>query len=232
MFVFGKNVAEEVLNSDKKIERILIQDNFKDDNILRLINKRGIEVRKLNKFEMDKKVSGLHQGIILNIEDFKYSNIEDILELENPLLVILDHIEDPHNFGAIIRTCEAAGVDGIIIPNDRSVEVNGTVVKTSVGTTEKMRIIRVTNIVKTMDMLKKNGFWIVGTDMNGQDYSTIDYRGKTAIVCGNEGKGMSRLVEENCDFIASIPMYGTVNSLNASVATAVIVFEAVKSRRG
>ena len=232
MFVFGKNVAEEVLNSDKKIERIFIQDNFKDDNILRLINKRGIEVRKLNKFEMDKKVSGLHQGIILSIEDFKYSNIEDILELENPLLVILDHIEDPHNFGAIIRTCEAAGVDGIIIPNDRSVEVNGTVVKTSVGTTEKMRIIRVTNIVKTMDMLKKNGFWIVGTDMNGQDYSTIDYRGKTAIVCGNEGKGMSRLVEENCDFIASIPMYGTVNSLNASVATAIIVFEAVKSRRG
>ena len=232
MFVFGKNVAEEVLNSDKKIERIFIQDNFKDDNILRLINKRGIEVRKLNKFEMDKKVSGLHQGIILSIEDFKYSNIEDILELENPLLVILDHIEDPHNFGAIIRTCEAAGVDGIIIPNDRSVEVNGTVVKTSVGTTEKMRIIRVTNIVKTMDMLKKNGFWVVGTDMNGQDYSTIDYRGKTAIVCGNEGKGMSRLVEENCDFIASIPMYGTVNSLNASVATAVIVFEAVKTRRG
>lgn len=232
MFVFGKNVAEEVLNSDKKIEKIFIQDNFKDDNILRLINKRRIEVRKLNKFEMDKKVSGLHQGIILSIEDFKYSSIEDILELENPLIVILDHIEDPHNFGAIIRTCEAAGVDGIIIPNDRSVEVNGTVVKTSVGTTEKMRIIRVTNIVKTMDMLKKNGFWIVGTDMNGQDYSTIDYKGKTAIVCGNEGKGMSRLVEEHCDFIASIPMYGTVNSLNASVATAVIVFEAVKSRRG
>ena len=232
MFVFGKNVAEEVLNSDKKIDKIFIQDNFKDETILKLINKRRVEVKKLNKFEMDKKVSGLHQGIILSIEDFKYSNIEEVLKLENPLLVILDHIEDPHNFGAIIRTCEAAGVDGIIIPNDRSVEVNGTVVKTSVGTTEKMRIIRVTNIVKTMDMLKKNGFWIVGTDMNGQDYSTIDYKGKTAIVCGNEGKGMSRLVEENCDFIASIPMYGTVNSLNASVATAVIVFEAVKSRRG
>ena len=232
MFVFGKNVAEEVLNSDKKIDKIFIQDNFKDETILKLINKRRVEVRKLNKIEMDKKVSGLHQGIILSIEDFKYSNIEEVLKLENPLLVILDHIEDPHNFGAIIRTCEAAGVDGIIIPNDRSVEVNGTVVKTSVGTTEKMRIIRVTNIVKTMDMLKRNGFWIVGTDMNGQDYSTIDYKGKTAIVCGNEGKGMSRLVEENCDFIASIPMYGTVNSLNASVATAVIVFEAVKSRRG
>jgi 23S rRNA (guanosine2251-2'-O)-methyltransferase len=232
MFVFGRNVAEEVLNSNKKIERIFIQDNFKDEDILKLINKRRIETKVLSKFEMDKKVSGLHQGIILNIEDYKYSHIDEILNLENPLIVILDHIEDPHNFGAIIRTCEAAGVDGIIIPNDRSVEVNGTVVKTSVGTTEKVRIVRVTNIVKTMDMLKKNGFWIVGTDMNGEDYTKIDYKGKTAIVCGNEGKGMSRLVEENCDFIASIPMYGTVNSLNASVATAVVLFEAVKSRRG
>lgn len=232
MFVFGRNVAEEILKSNKKIERIFIQDNFKDEEILRIINKRRIETKVLSKFEMDKKVSGLHQGIILNVEDYKYSNIDEILELENPLLVILDHIEDPHNFGAIIRTCEAAGVDGIIIPNDRSVEVNGTVVKTSVGTTENVRVIRVTNIVKTMDLLKKNGFWIIGTDMNGQDYATIDYKGKTAIVCGNEGKGMSRLVEENCDFIASIPMQGTVNSLNASVATAIVVFEAVKSRRG
>lgn len=232
MFVFGRNVAEEILKSNKKIERIFIQDNFKDEDILRMINKRRIETKVLSKFEMDKKVSGLHQGIILNVEDYKYSNIDDVLELDNQLLVILDHIEDPHNFGAIIRTCEAAGVDGIIIPNDRSVEVNGTVVKTSVGTTENVRIIRVTNIVKTMELLKKNGFWIIGTDMNGQDYSTIDYKGKTAIVCGNEGKGMSRLVEENCDFIASIPMHGTVNSLNASVATAIVVFEAVKSRRG
>ena len=232
MFVFGRNVAEEVLNSNKKIEKIFIQDNFRDEDILKMINKKKIETKVLSKFEMDKKVSGLHQGIILNIEDYKYKNIDEVLELENPLLVILDHIEDPHNFGAIIRTCEAAGVDGIIIPNDRSVEVNGTVVKTSVGTTEKVRIIRVTNIVKTMDLLKKNGFWIVGTDMNGEDYTKIDYRGKTAIVCGNEGKGMSRLVEENCDFIASIPMNGTVNSLNASVATAIVVFEAVKSRRG
>ena len=150
MFVFGRNVAEEVLKSNKKIERIFIQDNFRDEDILRLINRKKVETRVLSKFEMDKKVSGLHQGIILNVEDYKYSNIDDVLKLENPLIVILDHIEDPHNFGAIIRTCEAAGVDGIIIPNDRSVEVNGTVVKTSVGTTEKVRIIRVTNIVKTI----------------------------------------------------------------------------------
>lgn len=232
MLVFGRNVAEEVLSSNKKVEKIFLQDNFHDEDILKMINKKKIDTKIVSKFEMDKKVNGLHQGIILSIEDYKYANIDDILNLENPFVVILDHIEDPHNFGAIIRTCEAAGVDGIIIPNDRTVEVNGTVVKTSVGTTERVKIIRVTNIVKTMDLLKKNGFWIVGTDMNGQDYTSIDYRGKTAIVCGNEGKGMSRLVEENCDFIASIPMYGTVNSLNASVATAIVVFEAIKSRRG
>ena len=231
MLVFGRNVAEEILNSNKKINKIYLQENFREEEIMELIQKREIKVNIVSKFDMDKKVSGLHQGIILDVEDYKYASIDSILNLENPLVVILDHIEDPHNFGAIIRTCEAAGVDGIIIPNDRSVEVNGTVVKTSVGTAEKVRIIRVPNIVKCMDLLKKNGYWIIGTDMNGQDYIQIDYKGKIAVICGNEGKGMSRLVKENCDFIASIPMYGTVNSLNASVATAIVLFEALKSRR-
>lgn len=231
MLVFGRNVAEEILNSNKKINKIYLQENFREEEIMKLIQKREIKVNIVSKFDMDKKVSGLHQGIILDVEDYKYASIDSILNLENPLVVILDHIEDPHNFGAIIRTCEAAGVDGIIIPNDRSVEVNGTVVKTSVGTAEKVRIIRVPNIVKCMDLLKKNGYWIIGTDMNGQDYTQIDYKGKIAVICGNEGKGMSRLVKENCDFIASIPMYGTVNSLNASVATAIVLFEALKSRR-
>ncbi len=231
MLVFGRNVAEEILNSNKKINKIYLQENFREEEIMKLIQKREIKVNIVSKFDMDKKVSGLHQGIILDVEDYKYASIDSILNLENPLVVILDHIEDPHNFGAIIRTCEAAGVDGIIIPNDRSVEVNGTVVKTSVGTAEKVRIIRVPNIVKCMDLLKKNGYWIIGTDMNGQDYIQIDYKGKIAVICGNEGKGMSRLVKENCDFIASIPMYGTVNSLNASVATAIVLFEALKSRR-
>ena len=160
----------------------------------------------------------------------KYSSLEDIINKENPLVIILDHIEDPHNFGAIIRTCEATGVDGIIIPDDRCCEVNGTVVKTSVGTTERVKIARVKNLVNTMERLKKEGFWIFGTDMDGEDFRKLDYKGKTAIVCGNEGSGMSRLVRENCDFIASIPMQGTVNSLNASVATAVIIFEATRIR--
>lgn len=230
MLVYGKNVALEYLDSNKKIDKAFIQNNFNDYDIINKIKRMNIRVQTLNKFDMDKKVSGLHQGIILNVEDYKYADIYDIISDEDSLIVMLDHIEDPHNFGAIIRSCEAAGVDGIIIPSDRSVEVNATVIKTSVGTTEKMKIARVTNLNSTIKLLKDRGYWIFGTDMDGTDYTKLDYKGKTCIICGNEGSGMSKLTKENCDFIASIPMKGEVNSLNASVATAVIVFEAVKQR--
>jgi len=230
MLVYGKNVALEYLDSNKKIDKAFIQNNFNDYDIINKVKRRNIKVQTLSKFDMDKKVSGLHQGIILNVEDYKYVDIYDIISDEDSLLVMLDHIEDPHNFGAIIRSCEAAGVDGIIIPSDRSIEVNSTVIKTSVGTTEKMKIARVTNLNSTIKLLKDKGYWIFGTDMDGTDYTKLDYKGKTCIICGNEGSGMSKLTKENCDFIASIPMKGEVNSLNASVATAVIVFEAVKQR--
>ena len=195
------------------------------------LNKNNVKTKFLEKYEMDKIVEGLHQGIILDIDDYEYVDIDELINLENPLLIILDHLEDPHNLGAIIRTCEAAGVDGIIIPKDRSVEVNGTVYNTSVGTVESVKIARVTNIVNTINDLKKQGFWIAGTDMNGTNYKEIDYKGKCAIVIGNEGKGMSKLVRENCDFIATIPMYGKTNSLNASVASGIIIYEAVLSRK-
>ena len=231
MQVYGKNVALEYLENNKKINRIFLSDNFNDNDIKDLISRKHINVKHLSKHEMDRKCSGLHQGIILEVEDYKYQDLETILNKNSALVVMLDHIEDPHNFGAIIRTCEAAGVDGIIIPVDRSVEVNATVIKTSVGTTEKVNIIQVTNLVNTIKELKKNGYWIFGTDMDGTDYSKLDYKGKTCIICGNEGFGMSNLVKKNCDFIASIPMNGTVNSLNASVATGIILFEAVKCRR-
>ena len=230
MYVFGRNVAQEYLDSEKKINRVFLLNSFSDNEIMNKINKRKIKVQRLSKIELNKKVSGVHQGIILDVEDYKYYELDDLLENENPLIVILDHIEDPHNFGAIIRTCEATGVDGIIIPNDRCCDVNGTVVKTSVGTTERVKIVRVKNLVNTIDKLKDKGFWIFGTDMDGEDYSKLDYKGKTAIICGNEGSGMSRLVKERCDFIASIPMNGTVNSLNASVATALVIYEAVRIR--
>lgn len=230
MLVFGKNVALEYLGSDKKIYKAFIQNNFNDYDLINKLRHKNIKVQTLQKIDMDKKVSGLHQGIILDVEDYKYADIYDIISDEDSLIVMLDHIEDPHNFGAIIRSCEAAGVDGIIIPTDRSVEVNSTVIKTSVGTTEKMKIARVTNLNQTIKLLKEKGYWIFGTDMDGTDYTKLDYKGKTCIICGNEGSGMSKLVRENCDFIASIPMQGEVNSLNASVATAIIVFEAIKQR--
>ena len=229
MLVFGKNVALSYLDSGKRINKVYLQDKFNEYDIINRINKKNIRIEYLSRFDMDKKVNGLHQGIILDVEDYKYADIDDIIDGDN-LIVMLDHIEDPHNFGAIIRTCEAAGVDGIIIPSDRSVEVNSTVIKTSVGTTENMKIARVTNLNNTIKYLKDKGYWIFGTDMEGTDYTDLDYRGKTVIVIGNEGSGMSKLVKDNCDFIATIPMKGEVNSLNASVATAIVVFEAVRKR--
>lgn len=231
MLVYGKNVALEYLESNNKIYNIFLSDKFNDNLIKDLINRKHINVRYLSNHDMDRKCSGLHQGIILDVEDYQYSSIDTILNKDKSLVVMLDHIEDPHNFGAIIRTCEAARVDGIIIPSDRSVEVNATVIKTSVGTTEKVNIIKVTNLVNTINELKKDGYWIFGTDMDGTDYTKLDYKGKTCIICGNEGFGMSNIVKKNCDFIASIPMNGTVNSLNASVATGIILFQAVNDRR-
>lgn len=230
MYIYGKNVAEEYLNSDKKINRAFIQKNLNDKDIYNKIAKKVEKVNIVSKQDIDNIVKGNHQGIVLEVEEYKYASIDDILNLEDALVLILDHIEDPHNLGAIIRTAEAAGVDAIIIPNDRSACVNATVIKVSVGTTENVNIIRVTNLVNVIKILKDNGYWIFGTDMNGEDYTKLNYKGKCAIVCGNEGSGMSRLVRENCDFIASIPMKGKVNSLNASVATAIVVFEALKQR--
>lgn len=230
MYIYGKNVAIETLKKKKKINKAILYKNFKEEEILNLLIKNNIKIKYLEKYEMDKIVNGLHQGIILEVEDYKYVDIEELLIKENPLIVILDHLEDPHNLGAIIRTCEASGVDGIIIPKDRSVEVNATVIKTSVGTTENIKIARVTNIVNAINELKRQGFWIVGTDMNGTNYKKIDYKGKIVIVIGNEGSGMSRLVKDNIDFIASIPMYGKTNSLNASVAAGIIIYEAVTQR--
>ena len=216
MYVYGKNVAKD-LNS--KIEKAYVVNNFKDKELLKKIKAPIIYV---DKKRLDSMVDGVHQGIILKIADYEY---KDISELANDIVVILDHLEDPHNLGAIIRTCEAAGIKDIILPKDRSVQVNSTVMKTSAGCLDRVNLYQVTNLVQTITYLKKQGFWIIGTDMEGTDYKKLDYQGKIAIIIGNEGNGMSRLVKESCDFIASIPMYGTVNSLNASVAAGIILFE-------
>lgn len=228
MHVYGKNVAKELLQNPKTIKKAYIYENFNDEEILNKIKQANIPCKFLDKKALDNIEEGNHQGIILDIDDYKYCYLDELLNRD--IVIILDHLEDPHNFGAIIRTCEAAGINSIIIPKDRSVKVNSTVMKTSAGTLENVDICMVTNLVSTIKQLKEHGFWIIGTDMEGTDYRKIDYKGKIAIVIGNEGKGLSRLTEENCDFIAKIPMYGTVNSLNASVAAALVIYEAVMNR--
>ena len=230
MYIYGKNVVNEVLKNNKKVKEIVLSKNFNDQDIISKLNKINAPITYLEKHQIDKLVSGNHQGIVLKVDDYEYLPIENLLVSDNPLLVILDHLEDPHNFGAIIRTCEAAGVDGIIIPKNRSVEVNSTVMRTSVGALDNVKVCQVTNLKSTIEYLKKQGFWIVGTDMDGTDYKKIDYTGKIAIITGSEGFGMSRIVKEASDFIATIPMKGKINSLNASVATALVVYEAVNQR--
>lgn len=231
MYVFGKNVAEEVIKKNEKIKKAYIYKDFNDKNLISALQKLKISIVYCEKYELDKLANGNHQGIILSIPDYEYCDPSEMISADDSLIVILDHIEDPHNLGAIIRTCEAAGVNGIIIPKDRSVLVNSTVMKVSAGALENVKIACVTNLNNTIKYLKDNGFWIVGTDMKGIFYDKIDYSGKTAIIIGNEGKGMSKLVRESCDFIASIDMRGTINSLNASVATGIVVFEAIKCRK-
>ena len=232
MLVYGRNVAKEILRKNKKIEKIILQEGFDDKDINLLIEKGNFRLEVKSKREIDRLAEGVHQGIILYIPDYKYKTLYEVLETEPQFLVLLDHLEDPHNLGAIIRTCEAAGVDGIIMPKDRQVMINSTVMKTSVGTLDNMNIVAVTNLVQTIEELKKHGYWIVGTALeNSVDYRDIDYSGKIALVIGNEGSGISRLVAKSCDFIAKIPMYGTTNSLNASVAAGIMIYEVVRNRK-
>lgn len=233
MYIYGKNVAREKLHNNSKINKIYLSDKFNDREILDLIRKNNIKVSFVKNYELDKKVEGLHQGIVMEIDDVKTYSYDEIIpniKKENPVIVMLDHLEDPHNFGAIIRTSEALGVDAIIIPTDRSVKVNSTVVKTSVGAIEYIPIIRVVNLNDTIRKLKDDGYWIIATDMDGEDYTKIDYNMPVCIVIGNEGRGISRMVSENSDIIASIPMKGKINSLNASVSCAIVLSHIMKDR--
>ena len=232
MLVYGRNVAKEVLQNPKKVKKVILLKDFKEKDIISLLEKNKIKVEYLDKKGFSKFDKYSHQGIILDIEDFSYTNYKDLLDIEDAKIVILDHLEDPHNLGAIIRTCEAAGIAGIIIPKDRSVDINSTVMKTSAGALENVKVAKVTNLVNTIGELKENGFWIVGTAMEGTfDYRDIDYTGKIALVIGNEGNGISKSVLKECDYIAKIPMYGKINSLNASVAAGIMIYEVISLDR-
>lgn len=233
MYIYGKNVVYEKLKSDDLIKEAFVFKKFSDQEIIDLLKMKKIDIKWVDKYQLDKMVNGLHQGIILNVKDFDTVSLDNILNNDSryPLIVMLDHLEDPHNFGAIIRSCEALGVDGIIIPNDRAVDINGTVIKTSAGAIQYMKIAKVSNLVNTIKVLKDKGYWIIGTDMNGTSYNDMKYDMPICLVIGNEGKGMSRLVKESCDYVVSIDMVGKTNSLNASVATGIMMAKIQNSRK-
>ena len=232
MLVSGRNNVKEILKNFKKnfgIKNAILQNNFNESDILSLLKSRNIPVKYMEKTKMDALAKNNHQGVILDIGDYNYCNIDEIVgDKETCKIVILDHLEDPHNLGAIVRTVEASGVDGIILPLNRSVSVNETVMKTSVGTLYDVKICQVTNLNNTIKYLKKKGFWIYGADMNGDNYSNITFAPKSCLIIGNEGNGLARIIRESSDYIVSIPMYGKVNSLNASVAAGILIYEMVK----
>lgn len=232
MLVSGRNNVKEILKNFKKnigVKNAVLQNNFNELDILSLLKERNIPIKYMEKAKLDALAKNNHQGVILEIGDYNYCNIDDIIsDKEMCKIVILDHLEDPHNLGAIVRTVEASGIDGIILPINRSVSVNETVMKTSVGTLFDVKICQVTNLSNTIKYLKKKGFWIYGADMDGDNYSNISFAPKSCLIIGNEGNGMARLTKESCDYIVSIPMYGKVNSLNASVAAGILIYEMVK----
>ena len=226
MYIYGKNVAKEKIISGEKINKVFLAEKFNDRELMDLIKRNKIKFNFVPNKMLDSKVDGLHQGIILDVDDVKTYDFDFIrnIKKDNPLIVMLDHLEDPHNFGAIIRTCEAAGIKSIIIPKDRSVSVTSTVMKTSAGALEHVNIAMVNNLVNVMDDFKDNGFFVYAADMDGQNYKDVDFANKVLLVIGSEGNGVGRLVKKNCDQILAIPMSGHVNSLNASVAAAILIY--------
>ena len=230
MIVYGKNSVYEYLKKNGKVKTLYLDRNFSDKNIISLIEKLNIQPHFYTKFELDEVANGNHQGIIIDVGEYEYCDLDEIIKSDNGFIVILDHLEDTHNFGAIIRTCAAAGVDGIIIPKDRSVSVNSTVMKTSVGLALDVKICMVTNLNQTIKYLKDKNYWIYASDMSNTNYTDVKYDENIALVIGNEGKGVSDLVKKSSDYIVSIPMEENIESLNASVAAGIIIYEVIRQR--
>ncbi len=237
----GRNSVIELLKSGKDINKLFVQRGEKHGSILEIIKlakNNKVIITEIDKSKLDKmSQTHNHQGVIAIIPPYEYCEVDDILENakqknEDPFILILDQIEDPHNLGSIIRTAECSGVHGIIIPKRRAAQVNSTVNKTSAGAAEYVKIARVNNLNEIINYLKEKNIWIYGTDAQGSSYyDEQDYKGGIGIVIGSEGFGMSRLVRENCDFLIKIPMKGKINSLNASVSAAIVMYEVMKQRR-
>lgn len=238
--VEGRNSVIETLRGERTVEQILVSKGDMSGSIkiiLALAKEKGIVVKEVERRKLDQiSETGAHQGVIAKVTPYKYCEIEDILTYANqknekPFIVILDEIEDPHNLGSIIRTAEICGVHGIIIPKRRNVGITPVVYKSSSGAVEFMKIAKVTNINSVIDRLKEKGIWIYGADMEGETYSyNTDFKGAVALVIGSEGRGISKLTKNKCDVLIKIPMRGRINSLNASVAGGILMYEVLKQK--
>ena len=237
----GRNAVIEAYRAGKTIDKLFVLEDCKEgsmNTVLREAKKHDTVINYVKKERLDQmSETGKHQGVIGYLAAYEYATVDEILDKarekgESPFVILLDDIEDPHNLGAIIRTANLSGAHGVIIPKHRASGLTATVAKTSAGALNYTPVAKVTNISKTIEELKKEGMWFVCADMGGTTMYDLDLKGSIGLVIGNEGKGVSRLVKEKCDFVASIPMFGDIDSLNASVATGVLAYEIVRQRMG
>ena len=235
--IVGRNSVVELLKSGRKINRLVIAEGSRDKTIQKIISlarENQIIFENVPRARLD-KIHSNHQGVIAYTTQIEYSTIEEITAPSSlspkPLILLLDELEDPHNFGAILRTADAVGVNGVLIPKRRSVSLNATVAKTSAGAIEYVKVAQINNVAQTIKNLREQNFWIVGSDAEGTiNYNQVDYKKPIVLVIGSEGKGLRRLTKENCDELVKIPMIGKINSLNASVAAAILMYEIFNQR--
>lgn len=239
--IIGRNAVSEALRSGRAIDTLMVARGERNGSIGRIIAEcrdNGVVVKEVDRKKLDLMCGGaVHQGIAAYAASHEYASIDDIFALaeergEKPFIIICDELEDPHNLGAVIRTAEATGAHGIIIPKRRNASLSYVVGKASAGAVEYVPVARVSNIAQTIDELKEKGIWFYAADMDGEDWCSVNYDGGVGLVIGSEGRGISRLVKEKCDFIVSMPMKGRINSLNASVAAGVLMYEVARQRAG
>lgn len=238
--VAGRNAVMEALKGSRSVNKLIIANGSTEGSIKEIIavaKEKGVNIQYWDRSKLDSIARGIrHQGVLAQVAPVQYAELEDILQVakdrnEPPFIVLLDELEDPHNLGAILRTADAAGVHGVLIPKHRSCPLSATVAKTSAGAVEHVPVARVGNLVQTIKKLKQEGLWVAAADMDGKDYYDTDLTGSLLLIIGSEGQGVGRLVKEQCDFVVRIPMVGKINSLNASVAGSILMYEAMKQRR-
>lgn len=238
--VAGRNAVMEALKGSRSVNKLMIANGSTEGSIKEIIavaKDKGVNIQYWDRSKLDSIARGIrHQGVLAQVAPVQYAELEDILQVakdrnEPPFIVLLDELEDSHNLGAILRTADAAGVHGVLIPKHRSCPLSATVAKTSAGAVEHVPVARVGNLVQTIKKLKQEGLWVAAADMDGKDYYDTDLTGPLLLIIGSEGQGVGRLVKEQCDFVVRIPMVGKINSLNASVAGSILMYEAMKQRR-